>query len=290
MTRFRPREFFSPKSLQEAIDLLDKYGKGARVIAGGTDLLVNGPPETECLIDISRLGLAYLQKEGGGLHIGAATTLKTLEVSPLFSNGPYEVLGEAVKVLATPTIRNRATIGGNLSNASPAADLPPALMVLDAVLEVTGRGGDRVLKVGDFFSGVKKTNLREGELLKAIHLPAPPERSGAAFWKLRHHPCSIDIAIVNAAAGLSFEGGICKKARIALGAVAPTPVFAEKAQEMLDGEKIDEQKIREAAQAASEEARPIDDIRASAQYRKKMVAVVVQRALTESARRSGIWD
>jgi carbon-monoxide dehydrogenase medium subunit len=290
MTSFRPSEFFSPKSLEEAIDLLVKYGKGARIIAGGTDLLVQRPPETESLIDISCLGLAYLHSDEGGLHIGAATTLRTLEVSPLFSGGPYQVLGEAVRALATPTIRNRATIGGNLSNASPAADLPPALMVLDAVVEVAGRSEGRILKMEDFFSGVKKTSLREGELLKAIHLPAPPERWGAAFWKLRHHPYSIDIAIVNAAAGLSFEKAICKKARIALGAVAPTPVFAGKAQEMLEGGKIDQQRIREAARAASEEARPIDDIRASAQYRKKMVAVAVQRALTESARRSGIWN
>lgn len=290
MTRFQPHEFFSPKGLSEVIDLLDRYGKAARVVAGGTDLFVHRPAEAEYLIDLSRIGLAYLHRDEGGLHIGATTTLRTLEVSPLFSAGPYQVLGEAVKALATPTIRNRATIGGNLSNGSPAADLPPVLMVLDATLEVAGRSGSRILEVGDFFSGVKKTRLREGELLKAIHLPAPRERWGAAFWKLRHHPCSIDIAIVNAAAGLSFEESVCKKARIALGAVAPTPVFAGKAQEILEGGKIDEQKIRKAALAASEEARPIDDIRATSEYRKKMVAVAVQRVLTECARRSGIWD
>jgi CO/xanthine dehydrogenase FAD-binding subunit len=287
---FQPREYHRPKDVHEAAKLLSSWGDRAKIIAGGTELLVHKPLDIECLVDLSHLHLNYIKKDKDGILIGASTTLNEIERSPLFSSEPYGVLSEAAKALATPTIRNTATIGGNLCNASPAVDLPPALMVLDATVKIAGLTGSRVLPVADLFEDVKKTALGEGEFLVEVQIPDNPENSGASFQKLRHHQTSIDIAIVNAAARLTCEAGICTDVRIALGAVAPTPIYAKGAVVVLKGKKLDMEIIQKAAEAASEEANPIDDIRASAGYRKKMAAVLVRRALEESAGRCGIWQ
>jgi carbon-monoxide dehydrogenase medium subunit len=287
---FQPNEYLRPKDIPEAAKFLSSYGNRARIIAGGSDLLVFKPQGVECLIDLSNLGLSYINKEKDGIVIGASTILNEIEHSPLLTSGPYKIVSEAVGTLATPTIRNTATIGGNLCNASPAADLPPALMVLGATVRIAGKNGSRVMPVADLFEHVKRTALGEGEFLVEVQIPPCPGNSGASFQKLRHHQTSIDIAIVNAAAGLTCENEICKEAHIALGAVAPTPVYAKGAERVLQGKKIDLDLIQKAAEAASEEAKPIDDIRASAGYRKKMVAVLVRRALEESAGRCGVWE
>jgi carbon-monoxide dehydrogenase medium subunit len=287
---FQPNEYLRPKDISEAAKLLSNYGNRARIIAGGSDLLVFKPQGVECLIDLSNLDLSYINKEKDEIVIGASTILNDIEHSSLLASGPYKIVAEAVSALATQTIRNMATIGGNLCNASPAADLPPALMVLDATLKVAGNKGNRVIAVADLFENVKRTALAEGEFLVEVLVPQSPGNTGASFQKLRHHQTSIDIAIVNAAARLTCENEICKEVRIALGAVAPTPVYAEGAERLLQGKKINLDLIQKAAEAASEEAKPIDDIRASAGYRKKMVAVLVRRALEESAGRCGIWE
>jgi carbon-monoxide dehydrogenase medium subunit len=161
-------------------------------------------------------------------------------------------------------------------------------MVLDATLKIAGLKGSRVLPVANFFEGEKKTVLGKDEFLEEVHIPTSRTNSGAAFYKLRHHQTSIDIAIVNAATSLTCEKEHCIDARIALGAVAETPIYAKSAEAFIKGKKIDMEIIRQVAEAASEEAKPIDDIRASAGYRKKMVAVLVKRALEESARRCGL--
>lgn len=290
MNLFRPREYYRPKDLREAIWLLSSFGKKAKVIAGGTDLLVDKPPETECLVDIQNLDLRYIRKDGDGINIGASTNLDMIEDSPVLSSEPYRVLSEAASMLATPTIRNTATIGGNICNASPAGDLPPALMVLDATVKIAGLKGSRILPIGDFFKDVKKTVLAEDELLVEVHIPLSSQNSGAGFQKLRHHQTSIDIAIVNVAAKLTCSGNICEDVRIALGAIANTPIYAKKAEKLLIGKKIDTEHIESAAEAAAEESKPIDDIRATAWYRKRMVAILVRRALEDSARRCGTWQ
>jgi len=265
--------------LREATWLLSSFGRRARVIAGGTDLLVDKPPDVECLVDISDLGLCYIRQDTDGINIGAATTLDLIENSPILSPEPYTVVSEAASMMATPAVRNRATIGGNLCNASPAADLPLALMVLDSTVKIVGLSRSRILPVGDFFKDVNQTALDEDELLVEVHIPLSSESSSAAFMKLRHHQTSVDLAIVNVAARLTCPDSICEDARIAAGAVAKTPLHARKAEEMLIGKKIDKELIRNAAGAASEESKPIDDVRASAGYRKRMVAVLVKRAL-----------
>jgi len=275
--------------LREATSLLSSFGKKAKVIAGGTDILVNKPSGLECLVDVASLDLDYIRKDEDGIHIGAATTLDLIESSPMLSSGPYAVLSEAASVVATPTVRNMATIGGNICNASPAADLPLALMVLDSTVRTVSLNGSRILPIGDFFEDVNKTKLRDDELLVEVHIPLSAETTGASFMKLRRHQTSVDIALVNVAAELTCPDDICEVARIALGAVAETPIYAKKAEELLTGKKLNEELIQKAAEAAAEESRPIDDLRASAGYRRRMVGVLVKRALEVSVRRCATW-
>lgn len=284
MPLFRPGEYYRSRDLHEAARLLSGFGGKARIIAGGTDLLVEKPPEVECLVDISSLDLVYIKKGRNGIIIGAATTLDLLESSPILSSAPYNVVSEAAGMIATPTIRNMATIGGNICNASPAADLPLALMVLDSTVKIVGLNGSRVVPVGDFFEDVKKTILDKDELLSEVHIPPSSRNSAASFLKLRHHQTSVDIAVVNVAARLTCSDGICEDAAIALGAVARTPIYARQAEKLLIGKRIDGKLIRRAAEAAVEESEPIDDVRASAGYRKRMVSVLVRRALEVALR------
>ena len=282
---FRPREYHRPNNLQEATWLLSSFGKRAKLIAGGTDILVNKPPEVECLIDVESLDLSYIKKDGDGITIGAATTLDLIERSPMFSAGPYVVLSEAASNMATPTVRNMATIGGNICNASPAADLSLALMVLDSTVKIYGLGGARVLPIGAFFEDINETALSEDELLLEVHIPPSPAGTGASFLKLRRHQTAIDLAVVNVAARLTCSDNFCADARIALGAVAKRPIYAKKAKRLLTGKRLDGKLIQEAAKVASQEAKPINDIRGSAQYRRRMIAVLVKRALELSVTR-----
>ena len=287
---FRPSEYHRPDNLSEAAQLLSNFGKKAKLIAGGTDLLVTKPPEVECLIDVANLDLNYIRKDEDGIKIGAATTVDVIESSEILSSGPYVVLSEAAGVMATPAVRNMATIGGNICNASPAADLSLALMVLDSTAKVAGQGESRILPISDIFEDVNKTTLKEDELLVEIHIPLVTGTTGASFVKLRHHQTSVDIAIVNVAARLTCSKDHCEDVRIALGAVAKKPVYAKKAEKLLIGKRLDAELIKKSAETASQESKPIDDVRASAGYRKRMVAVLVKRALEDCVRRCGTWQ
>ena len=290
MSSFRPGEYHRPGSLAEASAILARFGDRARIIAGGTDLVATKPPGIDCLVDIAGLDLDYISKDKDGIKIGAGTRLHEIETSPLLSSEPYKVVADAAGMVATPTVRNMATIGGNLCNASPAADLPPALLVLDAAAMIAGPNGTRTLPLVYFFKDVNKTALDSGELLVEIHIPPMPTYSAAAFQKLRHHQSSVDVAIVNAAVRLDRADVHCRDARIALGAVASTPIRAPKAEVPFKGQQVDAELIRKSAETASEQAKPIDDIRASAGYRKKMVAVLVKRALEDCAMKCELWQ
>ena len=284
---FSPKEYYRPRGIDEAIGLLSRFGDKARVIAGGTDVLVQKPHNVEYLVDISKLGLDYVREGERGIQIGATTTVNLVKDSALFSSGPYRVLSEAANSLGTPTIRNMATVGGNLCNASPAADFSLPLMVLDATLVAAGPKGQREIPIKDFFKDVNLTVLEREELLVEIHVPPWPEDAGGCFMKLRRHQTAIDIAVVNVATLLICENGLCKDAKIAMGSVAPTPIHAGKAEILLKGKEIDEQAVLKSAGAAAEESAPIDDQRASAVYRKRMVKVITRRALETSVRRCG---
>jgi len=280
---FTPSAYYRPDSLGEAVALLSKHRGKARVIAGGTDLLVTKPSGVETLVDVAGLNLSYLKEEEGTIRIGSATTVDLVENSPLLVGWPYQVLAEAAKSMATPTIRNMATIGGNLSNGSPAADLSLALMALDASVKLVGPKGGRTLPLKDFHLGVNRTVLGEDELLTEVLIPR--STGGASFLKLRRHQTAVDIAVINVATRLNCVNGRCVDARIVLGSVAEKQICAQKAQDVLLNQIVDPGGIQKAAEQAAEEAKPISDIRASASYRRRMVAVLVRRSLEISAER-----
>ncbi len=281
---FAPSAYYRPESLGEAVELLSKHRSKARLIAGGTDLLVTKPPGVETLIDVGGLNLSYLKEEQGTIRIGAGTAVDLVEHSPLLTDWPYQVLAEAARSMATPTIRNMATIGGNVCNGSPAADLSLALTALDASVKLVGPKGGRTLSLKDFHVGLNRTVLDEDELLAEVIIPR--SAGGASFLKLRRHQTAVDIAVVNVATRLKCVNGRCVDARIVLGSVAEKQVCAEKAQQVLLDQTMDAEAIqKKAADQAAEEAKPISDIRASASYRKRMVAVLVRRSLEISSAR-----
>lgn len=289
---FQLEEYHRPRDLAQAVEILSRFGARARVIAGGTDILPLRPgvkknDSISHLVDISKLGMNYLKKENDQIRIGAATNINTICASPLFLSGPYRALAEAADSHSTTTIKNRATVGGNLCNASACADLALPLLVLDAILLAAGPNGEREIPIASFFKGPNYMALDPAEVLLEIRIPQCPEKAGTAFVKLRRQQTAIDMAVVNTAAFLTCNKGRCEVARIALGAVAPIAFRAKKAESVLVGEKLSEEIIQKAAAAAAEEARPIDDVRATAAYRKKMVRVLVRRSLETSMRRCG---
>ena len=275
---FRPKEYLKPKAVKEAITLLKENGKRGRVVAGGTDLMVEQDPGIEVLIDITNLGLEYLKNGSEGVKIGAATTFAEIAVCPFLSIAPYNVLAEAARQIGTPQIRNLATIGGNLCSAVPSADSAPALLVLDSMLYATGPNGKRGMNITEFFRDVRKTALEGDELLTEIELPAFSDNAAAVFVK-KGRVAAGDLAVVNVAVRLAMEGDRCKDVRIALGAVAPTPLRAKKAEMMLHGQELKDKLVRETAVQASKEISPISDVRSSADYRRALSCVLVERAL-----------
>ena len=287
---FQVEEYHRPQNLAQAFGILSKFGNGTKVIAGGTDILPLRPGVKKIdpinhLVDISRLGLAYLKKESDHISIGAATTINTLGASPLFLTRSHRALSEAADAHSTATIRNRATVGGNLCTASPCGDLALPLLVLDAVLVAAGPEGKRYVPLESFFKGANYTALNKEELLLEIRLNLCSQKTGSSFLKLRRHQTAIDMAVVNVATALTFKNNRCEAAGIALGSVAPIPYRAKKAESVLAGAKLSKEVIHKAAATAAAEATPIDDVRATSAYRRKMVAVMVRRSLENSMRR-----
>ena len=238
-------------------------------------------------MDISKLNLDYIKKESGHICIGAATTINTIAASPLISSSAYDALSEAANAHSTTTIRNRATIGGNLCTASPCADLALPLLILDAILVAAGPEGEKHIPIESFFKGANYTALNKEEILLEIRIPLCSNKTGTSFLKLRRQQTAIDMAVVNVATSLTCKKERCKTARIALGSVAPITFRAKNAESVLAEAELNEEVIQKAAAKAAEEARPIDDVRATAAYRKKMVAVLVRRSLENSMRRCG---
>ncbi|CAB1057414.1 hypothetical protein D1BOALGB6SA_2167 [Olavius sp. associated proteobacterium Delta 1] len=289
---FQAEEYHRPQNLSQAIDILSKFGNSARVIAGGTDVLprragVKKLDNFNHLVDISRLDLDYLKKDSGHICIGAATPINTIGSSDLFSSGPHQALSEAASAHSTSIIRNRATVGGNLCNASACADLALTLLVLDAILVAAGPDGTRDIPIEKFFKGANYTALATDEILLEIRIPKFSQNAGAAFQKLRRQQTTIDTAIVNVATLVTCTKNSCESARIALGSVAPISFRAKKAESVLAGTELNDEIIKKASIVAAQESRPIDDVRATAAYRKKMVAILVRRSLENSIRRCG---
>jgi carbon-monoxide dehydrogenase medium subunit len=273
------------------VALLSRYGDKAKLIAGGTDLLVDMKNEKinpQYLISLMKItGLSYIAEEGDVLRIGATTTLRELEESQIIEKR-YGLISKAVKCLGTVQIRNMATIGGNICNAVPSADLPPALVALNATLKIVGPNGERTMPLEDFFAGVKKTKLSVGELLKEIIVERPPARSGTAFIKLSR--TAEDLAIVNVAVRITLnEDDTCREARIVIGGgVGPTLIRSREAEKLLLGKKMEEELVKRAAEVACTgfSCRPTS-IRASPEYKAEVGRVLVKRALLEALKKAG---
>ncbi len=283
-------EYHAPRSVAEALDLLDQYGEKAAVLAGGTDLLVSMKKRErrpEHLINLKGIEeLKGISSEGKkGIRIGALTSLRELEYSNAVK-GRFSPLEDAVTVMASPQIRSLATIGGNLCSAMPSADTAPPLIALRASLHISGIGGERTTSAENFFRGPGEPDLRPGEILTHIFIPEQPDDSGGAYLKLMRRS-AMDLAQVGVAVCLSSnsERKVCKEARIALGAMAQVPIRALRTEEILRNKEIGEETAKEAGRIASEEGNPRTSIRASKEYRIAMIRVLTERAVMEAHRR-----
>ncbi len=274
-------EYFTCKTTEEACARLFAFQGEARVFAGGTDLMVKMKHRRAMprnLVNIKKIpGLDYITyDENGGLRIGALTTIRNLSLSSLIMK-KFTVLGEAASVLGTPHVRCLATIGGNLCNASPAAECAPALLVLGAQVKLTGSKGERVVPLETFFTGPGETVLSADEILTEIQIPPLAPRTGGVH--LKHGSRRVDVAVAGVSVLMTVDGQFCRDVKIAMSAVGPTPLRARKAEGLLRGRILNAEKsdlVARAAGTAAEESSPIDDIRGKADYRRHLVEVMVR--------------
>jgi CO/xanthine dehydrogenase FAD-binding subunit len=280
-------DLLMPQTLPEALEMLAEGAPQAMPLAGGTNLIVDmrsGRHRPSVLINIARLGeLRGIRRENGQIVVGGGTTITELMADPLVVEHGAP-LKDAATVLASPLIRNRATVAGNLVDASPAADTVPPLLVLDAEVELTSQAGTRRVRLEDFLVGVRQTLRKPDELLTAIRWPVPPSHSAAAFYKVGLRKADA-IAVVSVAVMVEYDDeGRCEQARIALGSVAPRVIRAHVAEDALRGQSLTDKVIAEAAHLSAKATNPIDDIRGSAAYRRRAAKALVRRLLTRIAR------
>jgi|WetSurMetagenome_2_1015567.scaffolds.fasta_scaffold15731_3 CO/xanthine dehydrogenase FAD-binding subunit len=275
-------DLIRPNTIPDALAILAERGGDAMPIAGGTNVVVDlrsRKHQPRVLVDVARLpGLRGVQRENGHLVIGGGTTISDLLYDPMIAQHA-PALREAASVFANPLIRNRATVGGNLADASPAADTAPPLLALDAEVELASLDGIRRVPLVDFLVGVRKTLRRPDELLIAVRFPVPPDGSDSHFHKVGLRKADA-ISVLSAAVAVTCDAaGRCTAVRIALGALAPRPLRATAAETLLVGEKLTPVAIARAAHLAGEAVRPINDIRGSADYRRQVTEVIVRRLL-----------
>ncbi len=278
-----------PENLEEALKLLSEL-EASKPIAGGTDLLLGlrkGDCKAKHLVDLGLVKeLRYIREDEGMIRIGSTTTLAQVVESQLIK-ARVPVLSEAFSLVGSVQIRNLATIGGNLCNASPGADTAPPLLVLGAEVAVASREGLRSMPLSEFFAGPNTASLAPAELLTEIRFPVPPARSGASFQKLgRRKGCTL--SLINAAAYLEINGEACREARVAFGACAPTPTRVHDVEALLKGVKLDIKAINEVSSACYGFVQPSTraHARASEEYRREMSCVLMRRALTEAYERA----
>src|SRR5919197_300155 len=282
-------EYFAPTTVQEALTLLCTYGSEAKLLSGGQSLipLMKLRLATPAyLIDINRIpGLDSLHERDGFLRIGALTREADLEHSELV-RAHYPIVHDTARVIGDPLVRNLATIGGNLAHADPANDHPATLLALEAEIVATGLEGERAMPVAEFFTDFFTTTLSPDEILTEIRIHAPPAGSGGAYIKLERKVG--DFAIVGVAAQVTVDAsGTCARAGLGLTNVGPTPLKAHQAETFLQGKRLDQDSIAQAAQLAAEAARPEADLRGSVAYKRDMVRVLTTRALTRALERAG---
>src|SRR4051794_28096456 len=281
--------YLAPASLDEAIGAFAAAGSAARILAGGTDLLVqmrSGVLKPGVIVDIKKIAAmtAIEETADGGFRIGAATSGMALAEHPRFGKVWPGVL-EAINLIGSKQVQGRASAGGNLMNGSPAGDSVPALIAAGAVVTVQGPNGRREMKVEEVPASPGRTNLKPGEIL--INFKLPPRPAGSSDAYLRMIPrTEMDIAVVGLGVSVTIKDGVCTAARVGLGAVAPTALLVEAAGKALIGSKLDDAALAKAAAACSAACRPIDDKRGTIVYRTKVAGVLLKRTTLIAAQRA----
>jgi len=305
-------DYLKPKTLEEALSLLAQHGKKAKLIAGGTDVIVmikQKAMSPEVLISLRGIpGLDQIQYDGA-LRIGAMVTHRTLEKSDLIKR-EFSALADAVDTLGSIQIRNVATIGGNICTAAPSADTATPLLVLGAQIKIKSLKEERTVRIEEFFTGPGETILKKGEIVTEFFIPKPLPNTGSAYWKHQRR-LALDLPILGVSTLLTLDKGtvscsdmlcttspissilhameqdqlICKEVRIALGVAAPIPIRATKAENLLRGKKISDELLEEVAETAVKEAQPRDTMRGEAWYRSDMIKVLVKRMAMKSIER-----
>jgi len=273
-------EYIKPGDLSDLHHIMKEYKGRTTVIAGGTNLIPemrNGEKAPELLIDISDMAeLSFIRENNGSIAIGAATTIAEMAASSvLLDNSP--ILASAAKQLGNPLTRNRATLGGNLANASPCADTAPPLLALDASVEILSPGGKtRQVPLSKFFHGYKFTDLVKGEILTGVTFPKPNDSTKGSHTKIGLRNAA-SICVASIAVALDMDGKRCRKARVAAGSVAPIPMRAYRVEKLLEGKEIDAALLEECMAVVKEEISPISDIRGSLEYRSYVTAMILKR-------------
>src|SRR5262245_14937164 len=278
-------DYHEPTTLKNTFSLMEKHGEDARVIAGGTSLIIMMRQRLltpKIVISLARIPkLDRITYNNDGLRIGAGARHRDIELSAAVQKH-YPLLQETFRKVAQPRIRNMGTVGGNLAGGDPLTDPGASLIALDAEVTLSSSKGQRRLRLDEFFIDYYQTALEPGELLTEIHVP-PPQRPGWSHIKFT--PRSIeDFATVGVAITLQAKNGICEDVRLGLNSVAPTIVRAQKAEEVLRGKSIDDATLRKMGEVAATECDPMDDNRGSAEYKREMVNVLVRRAAQEALR------
>jgi carbon-monoxide dehydrogenase medium subunit len=288
MKRTEPFDFYQPATLEEASRLLKENGPGGRLLAGGTDLVIALKEKgllPKYLVDLKRVpGLTGIRENSdGSIAIGALTTMREIEISPLITK-KFPFLAQSAAEVGSIQIRNRATIGGNMANATPSADTAPPLMALNARAKIVGVNGERTVSLEEFFKGPGQTVMSAEEVLSEINIPRTGPRLVGEYIKFSPREM-MDLAYVGIAVAynLGNDDQKCDGVRIVLGAVAPTPMRAKRAETALEGQNLTEALAEKVGQIAAEEAKPISDVRSSADYRRAMVGTMTTRAILNAA-------
>lgn len=284
----RSFEYLAPRTLDEAISLLQKSGPEAKILSGGQSLIpmmklrLATPPY---VIDINHIpGLNYISESDGFLRIGALARESDLEVSPTVISR-FPILVDTTAVIADPLVRNQATVCGNLAHGDPANDHPATMLALGASLIAVGPSGEREIPIESFFTGLFTTALQPDEILKEIKIPIPPPSSGGAYLKLERKVG--DYATAGVAVQITVNnGGVCQRAGIGLTNVGFSTLKAKKTEAFLVGKTLDEATIKQAAELAAAESQPIEDIRGSVDYKRDLVRVLTVRALNRAFKRA----
>ncbi|QOZ37978.1 xanthine dehydrogenase family protein subunit M [Bradyrhizobium sp. CCBAU 53421] len=282
--------YVAPRTLDEAIGAFAAAGSAARIMAGGTDLLVqmrSGLVRPGLIVDIKKIGemTEITEAADGGFRVGAAVSGMELADHARFGKVWPGVL-EAVNLIGSKQVQGRASAGGNLCNGSPAGDSVPAMIAAGAIVTVQGPNGRREMKVEDVPAGPGRTNLKPGEILVSFTLPPRPKASGDAYLRMIPRT-EMDIAVVGIGVSLTLQDGVCTAARVGLGAVAPTALLVAPAAQALIGSKLDAAALEAAAAACRAACRPIDDKRGTIAYRTKTAGVLLKRTVAIAAQRAG---